>query len=1304
MNRKDYMTEIRKLISFWMTEIAFENADTYYDINKVSEHLCRQLINLLYGYELIDLNKIKSNFPGLDIGDPIKSKIAYQVTSRTDREKINKSLKSVVSKNYHTTFSDGIKFLILNQGSKVDYGPRAINPATILPTFDISRDIVYPVDLISRIEEIYESENDLITFTRISSLLTKELSPRFPKQENEKQKEDITQLQNLLKVALEKLDNANNGGYSISRKFLDGDLTVPEIRLLIDRPELTEYFRSIIDSESFLWIQGPISTGKTSVAVNLSHAWGNQVFWIDSRDIEAGGLVEHIIGLLCGRLNIDLGLTYKATVKRLAETLESETLIVLNDLPQLSHSTREKDQLSYFIGQLISANIAVAVTSNFEPPVDFGDYEGFNALPEVIPPFLNEDTEQLLKIMDAPAEIISTMAKIITASSQGHPLIIKSAIKYLKEKDWKVDEAAIVSIFSGSFDIGRDRASYQRLINETSSTNGRALLYRLQFVIGSFDIKTVLKVAAIEPAIQNPEDQLSELLGTWIQQNQGGKYQLSPLVKKLAENVSEEMKRQVYLELANLILVTKSLSIFEASSAIFYLHMAKENNRAAYLLITALIAVKTYEMFTGSGLDIFWYNSQLPTDIAPFLQAQIRAVQIALTEDNEKIRYLNEDLQKISNQEGAGAFEQLLAAHYMVMLELRQHPLLALDQLLLLKDASEKLEKEFNLDQPLTSDEIYFAIWLAFTGLKSIEEYKLWFDKIDPKNFPPQIFDDQSIEEYQIAAASIYRNAVLHENEFEKQSEVLKEILVISLEKELWLFAAYAAKYLIKIYAENGKLEEAVSIVEAHESLLNKSDTYKLLVYAELGNKAYMAGKQDLAMDFISSVMSKELPVFYPEMLDFNMTVSQLYAKENPGISAAFSKAALNLTSSNDIYLIEDRIKQHGEAAIGEAHIGQYQESLKYLAIGYELTLDHFQDNDEYRAMVIRFGHVIMYINKMLEHGYAQGFKEKDFIIPYAGFFYKTNEKLLEGGFYFEERKSLVATLINDGFENILDKESAKKWAFIALDQALDTEGGKFVPILEKVVFYLIEDSEFAKAYNVLAFVDRFYKQIAERIGNGSASAEDKEIFERAKNTKAIASDFGVYLHILLPAALKFSKNIRNGSLEAKDYQKSIDSAFENGQYQPRDPNEFDMAKDLFEQIMIGRIEYAQMKEIIDKSTSSNKDIIYAITCYLLSSFTDAAQAANLQLATILVLEKAFRPLKAFYYFLLVPYFEDFWKNIISKNSTEFSGIGFLVEKGLPLIDKTPPEKRIAKIFQVLNNHLSLQLTEQTEAFIFGDS
>lgn len=1298
------MTEIRKLISFWITQIAFENGDTYYDINKVSEHLCRQLMNLLYGYELIDLNKVKSNFPGLDIGDPDKAKVAYQVTSRTDRQKINENLKSIVKNKYHTTFTAGIKFLILNQASKVEYGKKAINPATILPTFDILRDIVYPADLISRIEEIYEAENDLITFTRISALLTKELSPRFPKHENEKQKEDINQLQNLLKVALEKLDTTNNGGYSISRKFFDGDLAVPEIKLLIDRPELTGYFRSIIDSKSFLWIQGPISTGKTSVAVSLSREWGNHVVWIDCRDIEAGRLIEHIIDLLCGGLNIDLEQNYKATVKRLAEKLKSDTLIILNDLPQLSHSTREKDQLSYFIGQLISANIAVAVTSNFDPPVDFGDNEGFNAVPEVIPPFLNEDTEQLLKIMDAPAEIVPTMAKIITASTHGHPLIIKSAIKYLKERDWKVDEDAIVSVFSGSFDIGRDRAAYQRLINETSSKNGRALLYRLQFVIGSFDIKTVQKVAAIEPAIQNPEDQLSELLGTWIQQNQEGRYQLSPLVKKLGENVPWEMKSQVYLELANLILVTKSLSIFEASSAIFYLHMAKDNNRAAYLLITALSALKTYEMFASSGLGIFWYNSQLPTDIAPLLQAQIRAAQIALTEDNEKIRFLNEDLQKISNQEGAGAFEKLLAAHYMVMLELRQHPLLALDQLLLLKDASEKLEKEFNLDQPLTSDEIYCAIWLAFTGLKSIEEYKQWFDKIHPKDFPPQIFDDQSIEEYQIAAASIYRNAVLHENDFEKQSEVLKEILAISLANELWLFAAYAIKYLVKIYAENGKLEEVVSIVEAHESLLNKSDTYKLLVYAELGNKAYLADKQHLAMDFISPIMSKELPVFYPEMLDFNMTVTQLYAKEDPGISAAFSEAALNLTNSNDIYLIEDKIKQYGEAAIGKAHIGQYQDSLKYLAIGYELTLDHFQDNDEYRAMVIRFGHVIMYINKMLEYGYAQGFKEKDFIIPYAGFFYKTNEKLLEGGFYFEERKSLVATLINDGFENILDKESAKKWAFISLDQALNTEGGKFVPILEKVVFYLIEDSEFAKAYNVLAFVDRFYKQIADRIGKGNASAEDKEIFERAKNTKAISSDFGVYLHILLPAALKFSKNIRNGSLEVEGYQKCIDSAFEHGQYQPRDPDEFHMAKDLFEQIMIGKIEYEQMKAIIDKSTSGNKDIIYAIACYLLSAFTDATQAANLQLATILVLEKAFRPLKAFYYFSLVPYFEEFWTNTIMKNPKEFSDIGFLLEKGLPLIDKTPAEKRIAKIFQVLNNHLSLQLTAPTEAFIFGDT
>lgn len=85
-NRQIDMDQIKLLMATWMSTIRFHNYETYYDINKVSEHLCRLILNELYEFELEDLNHPVKNFPGLDLGDKNKSMIAYQITSRTDRK------------------------------------------------------------------------------------------------------------------------------------------------------------------------------------------------------------------------------------------------------------------------------------------------------------------------------------------------------------------------------------------------------------------------------------------------------------------------------------------------------------------------------------------------------------------------------------------------------------------------------------------------------------------------------------------------------------------------------------------------------------------------------------------------------------------------------------------------------------------------------------------------------------------------------------------------------------------------------------------------------------------------------------------------------------------------------------------------------------------------------------------------------------------------------------------------------------------------------------------------------------------
>ncbi|PSL31715.1 SMEK domain-containing protein [Chitinophaga ginsengisoli] len=161
--------EISHLVAVWIAKIGITNALNYYDINKASEGTCLQLLNLVYGYELIDYKEQKR---GIDLGDSGESKIAFQVTSRTDFSKIKHTLKLFYESDLSKEFPNGIKFLILSN-QKVRVGKLDEN---LQRYFNTESDILYPADLIREITLIYR--NDAARFQLIKQFLNREFGEK----------------------------------------------------------------------------------------------------------------------------------------------------------------------------------------------------------------------------------------------------------------------------------------------------------------------------------------------------------------------------------------------------------------------------------------------------------------------------------------------------------------------------------------------------------------------------------------------------------------------------------------------------------------------------------------------------------------------------------------------------------------------------------------------------------------------------------------------------------------------------------------------------------------------------------------------------------------------------------------------------------------------------------------------------------------------------------------------------------------------------------------------------------------------
>jgi hypothetical protein len=162
------LQRIEELLFKWLWEIRVNNALTFYDINKLSEGLSARLLNEIYDYKLIDLNREKRNFPGIDLGDRV-NKIAFQITSRIDGyNKIKKDLGTFVRKGHYKTFVKGIRFLILNLKKEVSFG-RRINYKKIYPNFDKKKHVLTEQNLIEDIWAIYDENPD--KFQRIKNIL-----------------------------------------------------------------------------------------------------------------------------------------------------------------------------------------------------------------------------------------------------------------------------------------------------------------------------------------------------------------------------------------------------------------------------------------------------------------------------------------------------------------------------------------------------------------------------------------------------------------------------------------------------------------------------------------------------------------------------------------------------------------------------------------------------------------------------------------------------------------------------------------------------------------------------------------------------------------------------------------------------------------------------------------------------------------------------------------------------------------------------------------------------------------------------
>lgn len=170
MKEEKELNFIADAFAQWLTKIMCKKALGLNDVSIISEDVSQQILNLIYGLELKNLNLTEAKrVDGIDLGDE-KSGIAFQISTSVSRSKIEKNLKTFVSRGLSSAYPNGIRFLILNHHSIKHAGN---NYKKIYKGFDKDKHIITHKELLKEVRRLYT--DDKTRFDKIKKVLEQEI-------------------------------------------------------------------------------------------------------------------------------------------------------------------------------------------------------------------------------------------------------------------------------------------------------------------------------------------------------------------------------------------------------------------------------------------------------------------------------------------------------------------------------------------------------------------------------------------------------------------------------------------------------------------------------------------------------------------------------------------------------------------------------------------------------------------------------------------------------------------------------------------------------------------------------------------------------------------------------------------------------------------------------------------------------------------------------------------------------------------------------------------------------------------------
>ena len=364
---------------------------------------------------------------------------------------------------------------------------------------------------------------------------------------------------------------SSEAGLSSAQPFRPSPVAeTPLPKALASRENDMRQLQQILESVGLCWIAGAAGMGKTVSARILAHKNGGDWAVIKLRGQSSQQVARALIQAADSMKDFNLrGLI----VDNLGWVMEPS---VLDNLHYLVHSANRSDVL-------------LVLNSSDSPTSDFLFACNLQVgIARTLSEFTEEDIQEIL----AKCGVSNAhWAKYIhLVSGGGHPQLAMAFIQSMVASGWNPKELQTLdALLLEAPAISEVRKhTRERLLTDMPEST-RRLIERLSLKTGGFSRELAIDLGKLDPPISDAGIVLDTLTGSWADQLEGDRFNLSPLLSGFAEKtLGANEKEEIHRAIADSLTKKRSLDVIDMNSALLAA-LSSKNEAAIVKLCMAIL-------------------------------------------------------------------------------------------------------------------------------------------------------------------------------------------------------------------------------------------------------------------------------------------------------------------------------------------------------------------------------------------------------------------------------------------------------------------------------------------------------------------------------------------------------------------------------------------------------------------------------------------------------------------------------------------------------------------------------------------